>query len=550
MHLITPLIAGINGAENGTAQIFKRDSTTAATYYTDFEGTSAVSNGAAFTLDANGGFEAYVDELVTVIVKDSDGDTLRTFVAGAATSGVEVKSQSFTGTSYADANGATVSAASQPTTEQAVLDLWKTQQKSIDWKVLFGGNEVTIHAALASIAGMFFNVKDPAYGALGDGANDDTSAIQAAINAANTAGGGIVFFPAGTYLVTSSLTCHDGVSMWGVSTGGSILTMDHASNDLLSFSGPDTAATGLHDYTTIRDLTLKASQACSGNMIVASAGGLRLENLKIGDGTNAQGALVSDSGGCQWNIINCTFALALNTQIATVLRNASSRTNIVGCWFTPVATGASTSGIIDVTDARITNCHFMNSLATSGTVLCIRVAATTVVTGCVFENGGGATVTALETASLASDETLTESGNVFGDTVIKWDFTSGTDERKVFLGSRDYAFAEVSNGTASESLAADQYGHILLIQSAAAVTINLVDSLAQAPEGATFYLTVNASGTDVTITAGTRMNLAVAGIAVVSQDDVTVFQFKAMVVGGNSDVEWYQVGTAQDVNET
>jgi parallel beta-helix repeat protein len=39
------------------------------------------------------------------------------------------------------------------------------------------------------------------FGAKGDGAANDTTACQAALDAANTAGGGIVYFPAGTYLV-------------------------------------------------------------------------------------------------------------------------------------------------------------------------------------------------------------------------------------------------------------------------------------------------------------------------------------------------------------
>jgi len=46
-----------------------------------------------------------------------------------------------------------------------------------------------------------FNVKD--YGALGDDSNDDTAAAQAAIDAAETEGGGVVLFPEGTYLLNS-----------------------------------------------------------------------------------------------------------------------------------------------------------------------------------------------------------------------------------------------------------------------------------------------------------------------------------------------------------
>jgi hypothetical protein len=45
-----------------------------------------------------------------------------------------------------------------------------------------------------------FTVTDPAYGAVGDGSTDNTTAIQATINAASAAGGGIVSIPAGTYL--------------------------------------------------------------------------------------------------------------------------------------------------------------------------------------------------------------------------------------------------------------------------------------------------------------------------------------------------------------
>ena len=48
-----------------------------------------------------------------------------------------------------------------------------------------------------------YNVGD--YGAVGDGTTDDTTAIKNAISACGTAGGGIVYFPAGTYKVTSAV---------------------------------------------------------------------------------------------------------------------------------------------------------------------------------------------------------------------------------------------------------------------------------------------------------------------------------------------------------
>ena len=53
------------------------------------------------------------------------------------------------------------------------------------------------------IKGAVFNVLD--YGAKGDGATDDTAAIQAAIADAVTANGGTVYFPVGNYRISSTL---------------------------------------------------------------------------------------------------------------------------------------------------------------------------------------------------------------------------------------------------------------------------------------------------------------------------------------------------------
>jgi hypothetical protein len=54
-----------------------------------------------------------------------------------------------------------------------------------------------------AIPSKVYNVKD--YGALGDAVQDDTTYIQAAINACFTAGGGTVYFPNGVYLISGAL---------------------------------------------------------------------------------------------------------------------------------------------------------------------------------------------------------------------------------------------------------------------------------------------------------------------------------------------------------
>lgn len=58
----------------------------------------------------------------------------------------------------------------------------------------------------------WISVKD--FGAVGDGVTNDTAAIQAAIDAVNAAGGGVLFFPAGNYLCIG-LVLKSGVYLYG-----------------------------------------------------------------------------------------------------------------------------------------------------------------------------------------------------------------------------------------------------------------------------------------------------------------------------------------------
>ena len=58
-----------------------------------------------------------------------------------------------------------------------------------------------------------YNVKSAPYNAVGDGSNDDTAEIQAAINACqDSARGGVIYFPPGIYAVSSGLTHGNGSS--------------------------------------------------------------------------------------------------------------------------------------------------------------------------------------------------------------------------------------------------------------------------------------------------------------------------------------------------
>ena len=62
----------------------------------------------------------------------------------------------------------------------------------------------------------YINAQNPPYGAKGNGTNDDTAAIQAALNAAGSNGGGVVFLPRGNYMIRSHLLVPAQTSLVGV----------------------------------------------------------------------------------------------------------------------------------------------------------------------------------------------------------------------------------------------------------------------------------------------------------------------------------------------
>ncbi len=93
-------------------------------------------------------------------------------------------------------------------------------------------SDAGLYAGVTSADGSFWRVvRTPgisvkAYGAAGDGATDDTAALQAAITASlNSA----IYFPTGTYKITSGLTSTDAIRMYGDGMSASIINANFAS---------------------------------------------------------------------------------------------------------------------------------------------------------------------------------------------------------------------------------------------------------------------------------------------------------------------------------
>lgn len=131
-----------------------------------------------------------------------------------------------------------------------------------------------------------------AYGALGDGATDDASAIQDAIDAAPSTGS-IIFFPAGTYIVSTALLIKSNMTFLGVGMGVTTIKLQ---NNVMPTAGQDGgrvitnanwSVVGSTDKNIeIRSMTIDGNKANNADIALGSAGGISFSyatNVRILD---------------------------------------------------------------------------------------------------------------------------------------------------------------------------------------------------------------------------------------------------------------------------
>ncbi len=297
--LVSVLASGIANAPSGSVEFFTLGTATLSTLvYSD---SSAVTAETTHELDANGAIIRYVGEPVTVRVYDVNRALARPeFDHIEDAKVVRLESPAFTGP---DPESGSIVAGGQ-TTEQAAWSLFFQSFGATDAYVNLSGTAALLKTVLAaSTTGIFFNVV--AYGADPTGAADSSAYIQAAVNAAATAGGGVVFVPPGVYLCGSAITA-------GSSTGVFLLGVAGAS-------------------------VLKAS----GDVSVLSLGGASSEVMAMG--------LVFDHS-------------SLSAVSPTV--TANGRLHCYGCLFRGFDGPAVFVGTVNA-DARFTSCTFLMSRATN-----------------------------------------------------------------------------------------------------------------------------------------------------------------------------------------
>lgn len=354
--LVAPLASGIAGAAGGSAEFYVRGTSTTATVYSDANLTAAATT---HTLDSNGGIVRYVNASVDVIVRNSANSQVRAFTWEDYAANIEVRNAGWTGVTTGGGSGA-----GGRTNLDVILSSLYTSLGALDGKVLLStGASANIKDVIAS-TGVFFNVQAPSYGALGNGTNDDTAEITAACNAARDAGGGIVYFPEGTYIVTSAINPGAGVMLLGAGRNASIIqtAVNNAfqvqQNDCtimnLGFTKDTTGRAGAHighNTLVLTGLSIVNCKFTGANFPAVSlcATAARIVNCEF-NVTEAGGGVVTSavtsSTGCVIDMVgNRVLVTSVHTGTLIGVDNAAHRANFTGGSISYVQAGNPASSI-------------------------------------------------------------------------------------------------------------------------------------------------------------------------------------------------------------
>ncbi|WP_260209577.1 glycoside hydrolase family 55 protein [Lactiplantibacillus pentosus] len=163
-----------------------------------------------------------------------------------------------------------------------------------------------------------YNVKED-FNAIGDGNTDDTTALQNALNAANEDGGGTVYLPVGTYLITTSLTVYSNTTLQGASQNATIIVQNGLSAHVASKDA---------NYISINDITFKGP-----GMDASWGGGIIFDRENNGntEGINFKNVTLSGIVGN---------ALTINCPITSSFTNVKA-VGVVGDGFSFISSGTS-----------------------------------------------------------------------------------------------------------------------------------------------------------------------------------------------------------------
>lgn len=291
---------------SGKAWFYQPGTTsTQVTVFSDADGLYALTQ--PVSLDAGGRAVVYTDRVVQCEVQTAAGATVRLSDRANAVQAAQVEIQNTVATGTDLTTGAQV--AGGRTDLNTFLSNLRTSFGAADGQVLVGTAAQNLRDVLSGSSSVFYTVTNTTYagGAVGDDSNDDTAEIQAAINAASNAGGGIVYFPPGTYKVSSALTISTNkIRLLGAGAGVTTIKQYGASAYILNVSGADAVIDGI---------TLNAAGVATGRTLIATGDRLRVYNCNFNQGTNnAVATCITTSGSGSVDFFGCSFTINATTQ--------------------------------------------------------------------------------------------------------------------------------------------------------------------------------------------------------------------------------------------
>ena len=264
--------------------------------------------------------------------------------------------------------------------------------KALDSTGGAGGNVITnnffdqpinLHAG-DSTGAPFANMVDAmsTFGATGNGTTDDTAAIQAAVNAANGSGGGIVYLGAGTFRIATSITMRANVELQGAGMGTTILLFDDvATPGIVTTTVTPSATTALtadlNEYAATAALTSGTGFA-AGNTVMFTATGAASAGTWITRAGSVAGTTLTME---EPSPVSMLTSQSVQAQSVALQRNITLRD------FTMKAAGTTTrvqlSYIQYVEDCLIEHVEFNTS---GGTGLEIVTGRNVTVRGCIADS--------------------------------------------------------------------------------------------------------------------------------------------------------------------
>lgn len=251
-----------------------------------------------------------------------------------------------------------------------------------------------------SLTGNVFNVR--LFNAAGDGRADDTQAINAAIAALNSAGRGVLYFPAGAYRITGAL---DDIKAFSIIRG--------EGNSTIPYGGAFSTAV-LCASPTGKAFTVSAYYAKFENLVIANTAsstptagaGVEVSSTTSNNRVDFDSVHVERfyigvdvrTGGGAWSIRNSNFfdTVLYHVRVNNVLNPDSGDWSISDCRFwqqtRPADTAIRTEGS---GGGKIINCKFNGAGDNVNQFKhCIdarpQASSVLLITNCSFENYGGA----------------------------------------------------------------------------------------------------------------------------------------------------------------